>query len=98
MPKIKSLNHTAGVLNADGYDPNALLDALIAKLALKNDAALATRLEVAPPVISKVRHHRLPVSASLLLRMYDVSGLGINELRTLMGMPRPANTAAREAR
>ena len=67
------------------YDPNNLLDTLIDKLHLKNDAALSKALEVAPPVISKIRHRRLPVGASLLIRMHEVSDLSIRELRTLMG-------------
>ncbi|MDY7546775.1 hypothetical protein QN360_13140 [Glaciimonas sp. CA11.2] len=67
------------------YDPNHLLDSLIDKLHLKNDAALSRALEVAPPVISKIRHHRLPVGASLLIRMHEVSSLTISELRALMG-------------
>ena len=67
------------------YDPNNLLDSLIERLNLKNDAALSRALEVAPPVISKIRHLRLPVGASLLIRMHEVSDLTIRELRTLMG-------------
>jgi hypothetical protein len=67
------------------YDPNNLLDSLIEKLNLKNDAALSRALEVAPPVISKIRHRRLPVGASLLIRMHEVSDLSIKELRVLMG-------------
>jgi hypothetical protein len=67
------------------YDPNNLLDSLIEKLNLKNDAALSRALEVAPPVISKIRHRRLPVGASLLIRMHEVSDLSIRELRILMG-------------
>jgi len=67
------------------YDPNHLLDSLIEKLSLKNDAALSRALEVAPPVISKIRHRRLPVGASLLIRMHEVSELSIEELRELMG-------------
>ncbi|MFJ2990878.1 hypothetical protein ACIPF8_23740 [Collimonas sp. NPDC087041] len=67
------------------YDPNHLLDSLIDKLHLKNDAALSRSLEVAPPVISKIRHRRLPVGASLLIRMHEVSDLTIRELRALMG-------------
>ena len=67
------------------YDPNNLLDTLIDKLHLKNDAALSRALEVAPPVISKIRHRRLPVGASLLIRMHEVSDLSIRELRILMG-------------
>lgn len=67
------------------YDPNNLLDTLIKQLHLKNDAALSRALEVAPPVISKIRHRRLPVGASLLIRMHEISDLSIKELRSLMG-------------
>jgi hypothetical protein len=67
------------------YNPDKLLDALLDRLVLKNDAALARALEVAPPVISKIRHRRLPVGASILIRMHEVSNLPIRELRDLMG-------------
>jgi hypothetical protein len=67
------------------YNPGRLLDTLLSMLHLKNDAALSRALEVAPPVISKIRHLRLPVGASLLIRMHEVSDLTIAELRALMG-------------
>jgi plasmid maintenance system antidote protein VapI len=71
--------------SAQRYDPDQLLASLISKLSLKNDAALSRALEVSPPVISKIRHRRLPVTASLLIRMHEVSALSIAELRQLMG-------------
>ena len=67
------------------YDPNHLLDHLISILHLKNDAALSRALEVAAPVISKIRHRRLPVGASMLIRMHEISDMSIGELRLLMG-------------
>ncbi|MDP1976697.1 hypothetical protein [Undibacterium sp.] len=67
------------------YDPNHLFDILIKRLRLKNDAALAKMLDVAPPVISKIRHLRLPIGASLMITMHEISGLTIKELRALMG-------------
>lgn len=67
------------------YDPNNLLDSLIEKLGLKNDAALSRALEVAAPVISKIRHRRLPVGASMLIRMHEISDMSISDLRHLMG-------------
>lgn len=73
------------VTSAQRYDPDQLLASLIGKLNLKNDAALSRALEVSPPVISKIRHRRLPVTASLLIRMHEVSALSIHELRQLMG-------------
>lgn len=69
----------------ESYNPNHLLDTLLDRLKLKNDAALSRILEVAPPVISKIRHRRLPIGASLLIRMHEVTDLSIRELRDLMG-------------
>ncbi|CAN5361591.1 hypothetical protein BH11PSE11_BH11PSE11_20480 [soil metagenome] len=67
------------------YDPNPLLDLLIEKLKLKNDAALCRMLGVSPPVISKMRHRVLRVGSSMLIRMHEESGMSIRELRELMG-------------
>ncbi|NHQ93337.1 helix-turn-helix transcriptional regulator [Janthinobacterium lividum] len=61
---------------------NDLLDMLLAK-GPKNDAALARALEVAPPVISKIRHGRLPIGASLLIRMHEVFDVPIRELKRI---------------
>ena len=69
----------------ESYNPNHLLDTLLDRLKLKNDAALSRILEVAPPVISKIRHRKLPVGASMLIRMHEVSDLSIFDLRKLMG-------------
>ena len=67
------------------YDPANLLASLIGKLHLKTDADLSRALGVAPPVISKIRHRRTPVSASLLIRMCEATNLSIHDLRLLMG-------------
>lgn len=67
------------------YDPARLLDFLIARFQLKNDAALSRLLEVAPPVISKIRNGRLPIGASLLIRMGDVTNISTRSLRNIMG-------------
>lgn len=70
-----------------GYDPVALVDALIGEMGLKNDAALARRLSIPAPIISKVRNHRTPITAGLLLRMHEVSKLPVPRLRKMMGVP-----------
>lgn len=67
------------------YDPNHFIDQLATRLQAKNDAALCRQLEISPPLISKIRHKRLPIGASLLIRAHEVTGLAIAELRTLMG-------------
>lgn len=67
------------------YDPNRLLDSLRARLGLDNDAALAHKLRVRPPTLSKVRTMRVGVSPALLIAMHEASGLTIRDLRWLMG-------------
>ena len=81
----KSPATSHALASQSSYNPNNLLDTLRERMKLKNDAALSRALEVAPPVISKIRHRTLPVGASLLIRMHEVSDLSIRELRVLMG-------------
>ncbi|MFZ6774952.1 hypothetical protein ACO0LB_19790 [Undibacterium sp. SXout7W] len=82
---MKNLLQLDGTTSEISYDPNHLLNTIIKELHLKNDAALSRALAVAPPVISKIRHLRLPVGASLLIRIHEISGINIRELRCLMG-------------
>ncbi|HWW04706.1 hypothetical protein [Collimonas sp.] len=72
--------------NTDEYIKNAnkLLDAVRAKLGLKNDAALSRCLKVRPPVISKIRHGRLSVGASLLITIHETCDLSIAELKSFL--------------
>lgn len=65
---------------------NAFLDLLLNTMTLKNDAALSRVLEVAPPVISKIRHGHLPVGASMLISAHEESGLSIREMKTVLGI------------
>lgn len=67
------------------YNPNRLLDTIIDNLRLRNDAQLCRVLEVAHPMISKIRHGHIPVGAAMLIRMHEATGLSIRDLRYLMG-------------
>lgn len=67
------------------YDPNQLLDMLLVQLGLKNDAALSRVLDVARPVLTGIRLGTLGVGAWLLIRISEVSGLSIADLRRVMG-------------
>lgn len=84
MTNSKTSTFSGTPLNHFPGDPNILLDALIEKLNLKNDAALSRLLEVAPPVISKLRHGALPIGPTMLIRMHEVSEMNIREMRALM--------------
>jgi hypothetical protein len=59
----------------------AFLDTLIDKLKLKNDAALARALEVAPPVISKIRHRKLPFGDSMILKAHEKFNFAVADIR-----------------
>ena len=75
--------HRARALEPSRFVPNRLLDTLIEKLHLKNDAELCRVLEVQPPIISKIRHRKLNVGATILLRMHEKSNIPIRELKEL---------------
>lgn len=88
MPK--NLKHVdmlaANRLLEPDYDPDKLLNTIIKRFELKNDAALSRALKVQPPVISKYRHRRLAMSDAFLVRVHDVFGIAIRDLRTLLGV------------
>lgn len=80
------------------YTPEKLFDEVIKQLKLRNDAQLARMLEVAPPVISKMRHKRLPVGASMIIRIHECTLLSVREIRDLMGDQRAKYRVAGESK
>ena len=81
----------------DQVGPAYLLDQLIARFGLKNDAELSRRLEVAPPVISKIRRRRMPIGDSMLLNMHETFGLAVSDLRVLGAVTRIRGAAVASA-
>lgn len=71
--------------NEKTYDPNKLIDAITARLELKNDAAVARALKVETPIIEKLRSNRLPLGGYLLMRLREVTGMSVTDLKDLMG-------------
>lgn len=63
---------------------NALLDCLLERGGLKNDAALSRALGVAPPVISKLRSGRLEVGATMVLNIYDTFDMDIRDIKEVL--------------
>lgn len=76
-------------VQVDRPGPGKLLDKLLDMLDLKNDAALARVLEVAPGAISKIRHRHLEMGATIRLRILDLCGgrLTLNGIREQLGEP-----------
>lgn len=60
---------------------NTLLDLVSVKLGAKNDAALARALSTLPPNLSKIRHGSLPVSATLVIKIHELTSLAVDEIK-----------------
>jgi hypothetical protein len=71
-------------ISNENYDPNRLLDGLIEKLHLENDAALASKLQLNHRLITMIRERTLTISASMLMLIQDMAGMQIQELRALL--------------
>lgn len=65
--------------------PATMLDQVISTMNLANDAALARALEVRPPIISKIRNNKAPVTSGMLIVLHEASGMSIRDLRFLGG-------------
>lgn len=74
-----------GFKPAKKFDPNNLIDTVINKLDLKNDEGIARLLKVATPIIDHVRNRRLPVGGYMLIRLGEVTGMSVCDLKALMG-------------
>ena len=88
--KKELMNDLESVTGASGgCNHGVMLDTLMVALKVTSDAALSRKLMVPPPVISKLRNNKIGVSAGLLVRIHDVTGMSINKVRTMLGLPIP---------
>jgi transcriptional regulator with XRE-family HTH domain len=63
---------------------HCLLDSVIARHQLKNDAELSRLLRLAPSSISKIRHRRVALTPEVLLRVHEACAIPIAELKQLL--------------
>ena len=66
------------------YDPGHLLDRLREKMRLKQDSALAKALKIDKLLILNIRERRVQISGSMLLLMQEVSGISVDDLRSML--------------
>lgn len=83
------------IMASQSYSPSSLFDFLCARYGTKTDVQLAILLGVGSPVICKMRRRVLPVSGSLLIRIHEITGIGISELKATMGDRRSKQRASR---
>jgi hypothetical protein len=76
---------TGQTRKAGKYNPNALLDHVMATMRLQSDRALAIKLNIRPRLIAMIRDGKLAISASMLMWMQQISGLSVTELRAALG-------------
>ncbi|MYM33482.1 transcriptional regulator [Duganella sp. FT94W] len=62
---------------------HCLLDEVIARWRLRNDAELSRLLRLAPSSISKIRHRHAPLTAEVMLRIHEAFDIPIAELKRL---------------
>lgn len=65
----------------------AVLNRFASHLSLKNDAAIARALETQPPVISKWSHGALPMGATAIIRMHEMTGWSTTEIKQMLNLP-----------
>lgn len=61
-----------------------LLDDVSFEFKIKNDAHLSRELQVAPPVVSKIRNGTLPIGANMILRLHERFGLPVKKIRAAL--------------
>ncbi len=67
---------------------NAILDAVMHRLKVRNDRQLSSELGVKPPVISKLRNGHQTMGPAVLVRMMEVSDISLRELVASADMTR----------
>jgi plasmid maintenance system antidote protein VapI len=60
-----------------------ILDELQKRFDIKNDRQLSIKLEVAPPVLSRIRNGKAKVSAEVMIAIHEAFGLSIAEIKEL---------------
>ena len=84
-PTGRGYGDSADAPELGSYDSNHLLDSILDKLCLPDDAALCDALDVDESVISDLRELRREVDAALLIRMHELTDISIAGLRNILG-------------
>ncbi len=84
-PGGRGYGDSADAPELGSYDSNHLLDSILDKLHLPDDAALCEALDVDESVITDLRELRREVDAALLIRMHELTDISIAGLRNILG-------------
>jgi plasmid maintenance system antidote protein VapI len=62
---------------------NALIDYLLKRFTLGTDAELARMMELQPPTISKMRHGKMSLTPSFILKVHDTFDIPVKEIKQI---------------
>ena len=63
---------------------NVLLDTIIDKYMLKNDAALARLLGISPVVLSKIRNGHKRIGPTIILAVHETTDMPVSKIKELI--------------
>ena len=92
LPDDRKNPDSAG--DGEDYDPELLLNSLMTRMHLTEDAELAKRLRMDKRLLRQIRDRRLQISGSMLMLMQEASGVTIAELRRILGDRRSTSRMA----
>jgi hypothetical protein len=69
------------------YVPDHMIDQVLDRLDLKNDAPLAQALDVEAPTVSKLRTKALPLGPAMLIYLHELTNLSTGQVREMAGLP-----------
>lgn len=76
-------------LDSPSYMPTRFMAKVEEKLGTKCDVELARTLQVTYTTIGQVRRRKIPISPTLMVRVHDLTGWSIDEIRNMAGIPKP---------
>lgn len=76
------------LLNIEQYQPEELVEFLLDHFHVRTDAALSRVLGIASPYLCRIRKKKFAINGDMLVRIYDISGIDIDRLREIAGIPK----------
>lgn len=74
------------MLTNQKYTPERLLDRIKKDNQLSTDSQLCDFLGIKSSVVSRVRNKRYGMSAELIIRIHDISGMPIRTIKEIAGI------------
>lgn len=91
---MKMTKYAMNCLNDENYKPHKLLDHLNEVCNVLNDSQLSKRIGVGAPILCKIRSKKQTISGSMMIRIYDLTGVDVDKQRELAGIQKSAMVRA----